>query len=506
MKAKQCGAWTVKEHLRRDGGLLQHHRLAVLPMEPPGMLPKAWARLMAIGVLLFAMNAAAGHRAIGAEPSRKMDGYHGIWFELGEKTEHGDKYSGGLGTYTTSHVPMAVHSPAANKTFFVYGGTIPGKRHLLAMIGAFDHASGRVLRPTVVHDKKTVDDPHDNPSLVISDDGHLWVFVAGRANIRPGFIYRSIKPYDIDGFELIAEQARMAYPQPWHERGKGFLLLFTMYTKGREEYAIVSPDGRQWPEPAKIVGFGGHYQTSFARDGRVITAFNYHPGGVVNKRTNLYVLRSDDWGQTWTDAAGQPLRTPVGQKHNPAMVHDYEAEKKLVYIQDAVMDARGNPVVLYVVSSDWRPGPLDPPRTWHVARWLPEKRSWQIAPVTTSTHNYDVGALYLESDDCWRIIGPSETGPQQWGAGGEIAVWTSRDQGQTWAKSGQLTHNSLRNHNYVRRPLSAHGGFYGFWADGDTDRFSESLLYFCTKQGRVFVLPRKIEGDSAPAEPYTPAG
>ena len=28
------------------------------------------------------------------------DGYKGIWFTLGQFSEYGDKYSGGLGTYT----------------------------------------------------------------------------------------------------------------------------------------------------------------------------------------------------------------------------------------------------------------------------------------------------------------------------------------------------------------------------------------------------------------------
>ena len=75
------------------------------------------------------------------KPFPKADGYQGIWFTLGQKTPLGDKYSGGLGTYTTSHVPMAIYAPKVNKTFFVYGGTIPGKRHLLAMIGYYDHAT-----------------------------------------------------------------------------------------------------------------------------------------------------------------------------------------------------------------------------------------------------------------------------------------------------------------------------------------------------------------------------
>ena len=43
-----------------------------------------------------------------------VDGYRGIWFTLGQRSEHGDKYSGGLATYTAYHVPIAIHAAAAN--------------------------------------------------------------------------------------------------------------------------------------------------------------------------------------------------------------------------------------------------------------------------------------------------------------------------------------------------------------------------------------------------------
>jgi len=46
------------------------------------------------------------------------DGYRGIWFTLGQHSEFGDKYSGGLGTYTANHVPMAVYARTVDKTFF----------------------------------------------------------------------------------------------------------------------------------------------------------------------------------------------------------------------------------------------------------------------------------------------------------------------------------------------------------------------------------------------------
>ena len=115
----------------------------------------------------------------------KAEGYRPIWFELGQKYPDGDKYSGALGTYTAKHVPLAIYAPEVDKTFFVYGGTTRADaRYLLCMIGSYDHETGEVSRPTVVHDKQGVDDPHDNPSLLVDDQGYLWVFVSGRGRTR----------------------------------------------------------------------------------------------------------------------------------------------------------------------------------------------------------------------------------------------------------------------------------------------------------------------------------
>jgi hypothetical protein len=58
--------------------------------------------------------------------------YRGIWFRLGKYDgQYGDKYSGGLGTDTMKHVPMAVYAPSVDRTFFTYGGTRRGERDLL---------------------------------------------------------------------------------------------------------------------------------------------------------------------------------------------------------------------------------------------------------------------------------------------------------------------------------------------------------------------------------------
>jgi len=120
----------------------------------------------------------------------KADGYKGIWFTLGQFSQYGDKYSGGFGTYTSSHIPIAIYSQKVNKTFFVYGGTTgAAQRHLLIMISCFDHKTGKLPRPIVVYDKNGVDDPHDNASLSSDDAGYIWVFVSGRNTSRSGFIF-----------------------------------------------------------------------------------------------------------------------------------------------------------------------------------------------------------------------------------------------------------------------------------------------------------------------------
>ena len=76
----------------------------------------------------------------------------------------------------------------------------------------------------------------------------------------------------------------------------------------------------------KLAGLGGHYQVSGARDGKVATFFNYHPGGNVDRRTNLYYVQTEDLGASWTTVDGRPLAVPLRDVDNPALVVDYAAQ------------------------------------------------------------------------------------------------------------------------------------------------------------------------------------
>ncbi len=470
------------------------------------------AILLALSVVLSSH--AAAQDVVTEKP--KDDGYRGIWFTLGQYSDapygkgnwkgfwdYGDKYSGGLGTYTAKHVPIAIYAPEVNKTFFCYGGSKAGKRYLYNMISYYDHANDRVPQPTILHDKGGVDDPHDDASLAIDEKGHLWVYVAGRARVRPGFVYRSVEPYDIERFEQISSD-EICYPQPWPIAGKGILELFTKYTGVRELYwNFRKPDGTRGQD-TKLAAMEGQYQTSFRQGQRVITAFNRHPGGHPDRRTDLYYLETSDLGETWQTVDGVTIDPPLTDPRNPALVRAYSDASRLVYLNSITLDGDGNPVILVVISSSHLPGPAGDPRTWEVLHHKGGR--WHVHKVTNSTHNYDTGSIWVEHDGTWRIAGPTEIGPQRWGGGGEVAVWTSRDEGSTWTKTREVTINSPRNHSYVRKVLGAKpdSPFAMLWADGHADKISVSRLYFANRDGtKVRRLPYDMENEFATPESVT---
>ena len=464
----------------------------------------------------------------------KDTGYRGVWYmNQPSEDEFAYKYSGGLGTYCAKHMPFAVYRPEVNKTFFCYGGSGvdrwrdypspvpaeaiegPGPGRLLHKVSCYDHDTGLVPRPTVLLDKDT-GDAHDNPVISVDAQGHIWIFSTSHGTTRPSFFHRSRRPYDIDEFEHVPATRLVAgiekpfdnfsYMQAWHVPEHGFRCFMSRYQDPavRTIGFITSPDGVSWSEWTRLAAIEeGHYQLSAVTADQAGTAFNYHPAGKsVNHRTNLYFMQSTDDGHTWQSADGTALAPPLTRVHNAALIHDYAADGLLVYLKDIGYDDQGHPVVLYLTSPDYRSGPHAVPRTWTTARWDGER--WIIRPAMTSDSNYDMGSLYLEKNGLWRIIAPTETGPQPFNPGGEVALWLSPDQGLTWEKARQVTSNSPRNHTYVRRPVNAHPDFYAFWADGHAREPSESWLHFSDRDGRARRLPPVMNEAWREPKPVSP--
>jgi len=466
------------------------------------------AILLSLAAVLFCARGEASTQVLTI--NAKDTGYRGIWYmNQPSGDQYVYKYSGGLGTYCAKHKPFAVYCDQVKKTFFCYGGTTTdSNRKLLHMVSYYDHKTGKVPRPTILLDKKT-DDAHDNPVISVDDKGHIWIFSTSHGTSRPSYIHRSTRPYDVNEFERVSatkiEDSRQvpmtnfSYMQAWHLESKGFACFFTRYNwpAARTICFMTSPDGVKWSQWQRLAAIDeGHYQISAATTGKAGTAFNFHPKGKgLNWRTNLYYIETGDLGKTWKSADGRELALPLTRPENPALVHDYQAEGLNVYLKDIRFDKDQRPVILYLTSKGYEAGPKNDPRTWTTARWT--GAAWQIRPAFVSDNNYDMGSLYIEESGSWRIIGPTQPGPQPYNPGGEMAMWVSENLGQTWKMVRQLTANSPYNHTYARHPLNAHPDFYAFWADGHGREPSQSSLYFCDKQGNVRVLPREMTGDSA---------
>ncbi len=436
------------------------------------------------------------------EMNKKANGFKGIWYMNQPSHDvYVYKYSGGMATYTAKHQPIAIYAEKVNKTFFCFGGTDDSNSTLFHNVSYFDHATGKVANPTVILDKKTTD-AHDNPVISIDNKGYIWIFSTSHGTARPSYIHKSSKPYDISKFvkinatEMVNGKKQpfdnFSYFQVWYVKNKGFMALFTKYSK--EGHRVIgfntSKDGVKWNEWKVIAHIDmGHYQVSGEHNGKISVAFNYHPTPKgLNWRTNLYYLETTDLGKSWHTASGEEVQLPLTTVGNPALVKDFKNEGLNCYMKDLNFDENGNPVVLVVSSKGYQSGPQNNPRTWEVFSF---NKRWDNYKVTTSDNNYDSGSIYIEKNGKWRIIGPTEQGPQHYNPGGEVAIWLSTGKGNSWQKVSQGTSNSLQNHNYVRRPLNARDGFYGIWADGHGRKPSESNLFFCDKNGSVYQLPRE---------------
>ena len=423
----------------------------------------------------------------------KVNGYKGIWFSIGQ-THHGmDKYSGGLATFSAKHTPIAIYSEIADKTFFVYGGSNNNDK-LSIMIGAYDHHTGLLTRPTEICRKDT-DDPHDNAVITIDDKGYIYVFVSGRATVRKGAIFKSNIPYNIDRFSFV-ESKLYTYPQVW-KLNNYYINLFTKYTGMRELYYRISNDFENWVGDIQMAAikldgceYSGHYEISACRDGKLSVFFNLHPNGDVDHRTDLYYMETFD-GIRWHNINGKEVYLPVTEGDEIKVLDWYG--KKNVYLKDVKIDDIGNPICLYIRSSGYIQGSDGEPYELCVTYW--QNDFWQTEIITETDHNYDTGCLIQDGNN-YLVVAPTGTTIRH-GCGGEVEIWNKTKLG--WSKKFILTQNSILSHNYVRSVVNFKKPFCFLWADGDPMLKSPSHLYFGDLEGNVWMMPDIMEENySAP--------
>jgi len=367
---------------------------------------------------------------------------------------------------------MAVYAPEVNRTFFVFGD-----QHNRPCIAFFDHGAGEFSTPLALG-KNPDGNAHRNPTLLINEDGLLYVFYGYVGANQPLHVLRSVGPYDIANWVRREDLAPSgaSYPQPWQlESGK----ITVVYRVTRGWCCRTTGDGgRSWSEPTIIIQFSDYeflstaYAMTVAENGsfprRIHLTWSKLGGGSSEeqrtkplwaRRYDVYYACSDDGGDTWRRSDGTALRLPISEADAEKV---YESGEHGVWLKDIQLDSAANPCILFI-DADTRTYAS----TWKFARSA--NGAWSLSDIATSDHMYDGGAILLSSADDFRMYGPTKT-VQEYCDGGEIVEWRSSDQGKTWHAAAQLTTASRYSHNHVkavRNRQQGDGRFRLFWSYGD---------------------------------------
>jgi hypothetical protein len=399
------------------------------------------------------------------------------------------KYSGNLATYSAKHSPSAVRKGLF--TYFTYSGEVPldgfetdnskigttgdkgcyftgsglfkdaqGAAPALGIfVSRYNHVTGRVAKPVLVH-MKCLNDAHDNAVINVDANNYVYLLVSGRAEARGNFIYRSASADSIDGFidltpamdnyvDHFNDLAQAAgkgrpflgdayrginYPKIYWvdestDQGPGyFRLIYTIYCfmsedttcqRSRQLYTAkmnVEGDKISIQDIKPLAAYKGHYAVAYSQGRDLAVAFNFHPNIDLNDRTNIYYMHSIDGGETWLDAQNQELSLPIVSPKglDQVVVREYYDPQyqglitQRIYLKDINFVGTGLnkiPTILYVGNvSDHHVPSKDADHYLAKARWTGV--SWVQRRLTNAVdHNYSSGMLFPADDD-YRVFYP----------------------------------------------------------------------------------------------------
>ncbi len=358
-----------------------------------------------------------------------------------------------------------------NPSHFLNGGD---KSPALGIyVARYDNQTQEVSKPLLVHAKNT-DDPHDNAVINRDDDDNLYIFVSGRNNKRGAFFYK-LSPgqgssvhsaFNDSNWEItdlgikninfatdpavyinpnkptyvVNDYAGMTYPKLFWTGNNSFRLLFNVYCNAysyvscynnkqtRQLWTAKLDTSGNFTDIKMISAVGGHYAVANSTpDGKgIMIAFNKHPNGDVDKRTNMHVLYSLDAGDTWYRPNGDiennlPYVNEGDLDAAEVVNYDSKNPSRYVYVKDLHLAGSNNPsslddlkpAILFVRSIARTPlldvdndgnGDFDEHQMNITFR---DNGNWYTREITDLIdHNFSSGSLYWLSNNKYRVFYP----------------------------------------------------------------------------------------------------
>lgn len=279
-----------------------------------------------------------------------------------------------------------------------------------------------VSRMTIPSDGKP--DFHDAPALRVANDGYIHFVKSARGSWRKGQYWVSTRPYDISEFRFV-KYTDWAYPQLWS--------MGILYTRYDGHYRTLNAIGAAGCD--QLLVEGGHYAVSYYDGNYIHVVYNYHVGGDVDQRTNLYYIRSRN-GCEWENVKGDLLALPLVEDSEETLL----LKTNYSYLKDITV-INGKVYIAYIDSTSAEP---DEGKRFMVVSDL-DANSNIISPVC---HNYNSGS-FVGGNLVYPVCGY-----EKHHAGGQI---------NTFSLSGKMLEvlQDSGSSNFIRKIINGEGFVYG---------------------------------------------
>ncbi|MEN8156529.1 MAG: glycoside hydrolase family 88 protein [Bacteroidota bacterium] len=248
-------------------------------------------------------------------------------------------------------------------------------------VGYYDHDSRQTISRTIFNDLEI--DDHDNPSILIDEEGHLLLFFSPHTGPEGLYFIRAKRPEDVSQWHegkllklndpallaLGSESYTYTNPVKLSEED-GRIFLFWRGIDGKPTYATSENNGATWSEgeifcmPERTYPFRRPYVkiSSNGMDKIHIALTDGHPRN--EPENSIYYMYYQDGA--FYRANGDLIRKEGTEPHQPRdmdVVYDATLTKEKAWIWDIAEDQQGNPALVYARFPD------DQSHLYSYARW-----------------------------------------------------------------------------------------------------------------------------------------
>lgn len=293
----------------------------------------------------------------------------------------------GISSWTTG--PHAVYYKG--RTYFGY------QNQRKVEINCWDHATGKIGTPFVVHTYAR-DDDHGTPSLFVVPAGeHAGKLVVLFAHHNdPLHCRRSTRAEDITDWEApaIIDDGGCNYPKPFVRSDGSVWMSYRLSGTGHVYRTTV--DGVTWSAPTTLISGGLVYAFLAAQGDTFHMGFGLYASDTKRFR-DAYHVCSHDGGVAWNRSDGTSIVPPITAE-NATCVYDDSTGREWSRVLDIAIDGDGTPAMLFYHNMpNFRSGTREfldmtvSQLRWDGSTWLREDI---LTPAPYHRANLDAGAVY----------------------------------------------------------------------------------------------------------------